>query len=44
MGRLISNNGDMYQGQWKNDKCHGWGKKNFHATGNVYEGEWVDDF
>jgi hypothetical protein len=34
-------NGDLYDGEWKDDACHGWGKKTW-KNGNVYEGEWQD--
>ena len=35
-------NGDVYEGNWVNDKANGFGV--FIDTNNaVYEGEWLDD-
>ncbi|CAJ1369208.1 unnamed protein product [Effrenium voratum] len=34
--------GARYEGQWKGDKAHGWGRF-VHADGDVYEGEWAAD-
>ena len=36
-GRLIHSNGDIYNGEWRNDKANGNGKF-IHANGAVYEG------
>ena len=33
--------GEVYEGEWKDDKCHGQGKY-IWANGNVYSGEWKD--
>jgi len=35
-------NGDMYEGEWLNDKRHGYGVFNIKDRG-VYEGEWQND-
>jgi len=35
-------NGDMYRGEFKNGKRHGWGLQKFN-NGGSYEGYWVDD-
>ena len=37
-GRLIHAEGDVYEGQWLNDKAHGKGKYK-HLDGATYEGE-----
>ena len=35
------NNGDIYNGTWKNNqKCKGIMK---YKNGNIYEGEWLND-
>jgi hypothetical protein len=34
--------GDVYSGEWKHDKAHGYGKYE-HANGAVYVGEWYED-
>ena len=31
--------GDVYEGEWKDDKRHGFGKYTF-IDGAIYEGEW----
>jgi len=36
-GRLIHSDGDMYVGEWKNDKAHGYGEYN-HMDGAAYKG------
>jgi hypothetical protein len=41
-GRMAYQNGDIYEGEWKNDLREGKGK-NIYANGNVYEGEWKND-
>ena len=38
-GRLIHSNGNMYEGQWKNDLAHGYGKY-LSLNGANYQGEW----
>jgi len=35
-------NGDVYEGQWKNDKIHGFGVF-IRSNGDKYSGEWYDD-
>ena len=37
-GRLIHAEGDVYEGEWLNDKAHGKGKYK-HLDGATYEGE-----
>lgn len=34
--------GDVYEGEWVNDKAHGKGTYS-HANGAYYNGDWVDD-
>jgi hypothetical protein len=34
--------GDIYEGQWVNDKAEGKGTYS-HANGAYYEGDWIDD-
>jgi hypothetical protein len=34
--------GDIYEGEWKDDKAHGYGVYH-HLNGATYEGEWVED-
>jgi hypothetical protein len=34
--------GDVYEGEWTNDKAHGKGTYS-HANGAYYNGDWVDD-
>ena len=41
-GQMAFNNGDVYDGQWKDNKMHGKGKLTY-ANGDVYEGDWKDD-
>merc|ERR1712146_494609 len=38
---MTSANGDVYEGEWKDDKTHGQGKYTY-ASWNVYEGGWKD--
>ena len=42
MGRAINSQGGVYDGQWLNDKAHGYGKYHF-SNGTTYSGQWVDD-
>lgn len=41
-GRLIHSDGDMYIGEWHEDKAHGTGKY-YHCNGATYEGQWKED-
>lgn len=41
-GRFILADGDMYEGNWVNDKAHGDGSY-FYAEGAVYQGGWIED-
>jgi len=36
-------NGDLYQGEWKNDLPNGNGCFVNNATGTISDGEWVDN-
>ena len=38
-GKMIYKNGDIYQGEFKNDKKEGKGLMTF-TNGNKYDGEW----
>ena len=42
IGRLIHADGDVYEGEWKNDKAHGKGIY-IHRDGASYTGEWFED-
>jgi len=35
-------NGEVYEGDWIDDKAHGYGVYT-HLDGATYEGEWVND-
>ena len=41
-GRLIHSDGDIYDGNWFEDKAHGYGVYS-HADGARYEGSWKED-
>lgn len=41
-GRIIHADGEVYEGQFRNDKSHGFGIYLF-ADGSRYEGEWYED-
>ena len=41
-GRTEHTNGDVYEGNWMEDKKHGQGKTIF-SDGAVYDGEWAAD-
>jgi hypothetical protein len=41
-GRLIHSDGDVYEGEWLNDKAHGKGTY-IHMDGAKYTGEWRED-
>ena len=41
-GRLIHSDGDVYVGDWLNDKAHGFGEYT-HMDGAKYQGEWKED-
>jgi hypothetical protein len=41
-GKFIHVDGDVYEGEWKEDKANGRGVYT-HANGSKYEGEWKDD-
>jgi hypothetical protein len=41
-GRMVHADGDVYDGDWKNDKTHGFGIYD-HVDGTKYEGYWIQD-
>lgn len=41
-GRIIYSSGEVYEGEWKNDKFHGHGIY-YDVDGSTYTGEWADD-
>lgn len=41
-GRLIHANGEVYEGEWLNDKANGYGVHT-HLDGATYSGDWLDD-
>ena len=41
-GRFVKLNGDVYEGQWLDDKANGQGTY-VHADGSSYQGEWQED-
>lgn len=41
-GRLIHADGDVYVGDWLNDKAHGKGEYT-HMDGATYKGDWIED-
>ena len=41
-GMLIHNDGDVYEGDWVNNKAQGTGEYR-HYDGARYVGEWVND-
>lgn len=41
-GRLIHSDGDVYEGEWLNDKAHGKGTY-IHMDGARYTGDWRED-
>ena len=40
-GKLVMNSGDVYEGNWKNNKRHGQGKYTY-SNGEWYSGNWVN--
>ena len=38
----MKKNGDVYEGEWVNDKQEGQGTMTYKQLGNVYDGEWKD--
>jgi len=41
-GTFIWDNGDRYEGNWRNNQKHGYGIMRW-KSGDVYQGNWVDD-
>jgi hypothetical protein len=39
---LIHADGDVYEGNWIEDKAHGYGTYT-HLDGAIYKGEWYED-
>lgn len=39
-GKYIFQNGDVYDGNWVDDKKNGRGKYYYASSGDCYEGEW----
>lgn len=39
---MIHSDGEVYEGEWVNDKAHGFGVY-LHSDGSRYEGEWLND-
>ena len=42
-GRICHANGDIYQGDWKDNMANGRGCLVSGESGNGYEGEWLND-
>ena len=40
--RVIQEDRDVYEGEWKDDKAHGTGRYT-HTNGDTYEGELEED-
>ncbi len=41
-GKFYHADGDIYEGEWKQDKAHGKGTY-IHMNGSRFEGEWNED-
>ena len=41
-GKFYHADGDIFEGEWKNDKITGYGVY-YHTNGAKYEGEWLND-
>ena len=41
-GRLVHAEGDVYEGEWTEDKANGFGVYT-HFNGSRYEGQWYGD-
>lgn len=41
-GKIIHNDGDVYEGEWKEDKAEGKGIY-IRYLGSIYEGDWKND-
>ena len=41
-GRYTFSNGDVYTGCFDKNKPNGHGKREYHYSGNIYEGQWKD--
>ena len=43
LGKFTSASGDVYEGQWSEDKRHGLGDCRFVQTGGFFDGGWSND-
>lgn len=41
-GKLVHEDGDIYEGNWENDKANGYGEYT-QKNGTVFKGSWKDD-
>lgn len=39
-GKMIFPNGDIYEGEWLEDKIHGEGSYTYKKSGDIYSGSW----
>ena len=42
-GRIIHSNGDIYEGEWENNKAEGKGFVKNYKDGMKYDGNWAND-
>lgn len=42
IGKMTYPNGDVYEGEWNEDKMHGDGTYVYKKTGDIYSGSWVN--
>ena len=42
-GKIIFKSGSIFEGYFKNDMKHGYGKMYYYPSGNYFEGEWRED-
>jgi len=40
----LCSSGNIYEGQWKDNKQHGVGTMHWFTRGEVYSGEWVNGY
>ena len=43
MGKFYYQDGAYFDGEWKDDKMHGWGRLYYENGQIAYEGYWVND-
>lgn len=41
-GRMVYPNGDVYEGEWVDNKMHGEGTYTYKKSGDIYSGSWKD--